>query len=89
MSFQRKPYLGKYNATRQEWMVAYRAARVATRRGENPDPKLSGIWWKARLIVASERDRVDSLTINPSNELVCRHIVDEFLTKNKKLERNW
>lgn len=84
MSFQRKPSLGRYNASRQEWKVAYRTARIATRRGEDPDPKLLGIWWKARLIVAGERNRIDPLTVNPSNELVCRRIVDELLAENDR-----
>lgn len=63
MCFARKPWLGCYNATREEWGKAYRAARIARREGCEPDPSLSGIAWKATLIITGDRERHDDLSV--------------------------
>lgn len=68
MCFKRNPTLGRYNGTRSEWREAYRNARVDAREGREPDPAFDGIRWKAGLIVAYERERMDHFAL----PLVCR-----------------
>ena len=62
MCFPRKAGLGQYNTCRKDWLEAYRAARVSIGKGREPNPRDSGIVWKAQLIVV-ERNRPDHLTV--------------------------
>ena len=76
--FTRRPGLGHYDATRAEWISAYRHARRACRWGLPPNPQLSGVQWKAVLIVYNERDQVDPIMCSPFAELECRRIIDNL-----------
>lgn len=78
--FQRKPGLGRYNASRSDWYEAYRAARVAIGKGEKPDHKLDGVRWKAQLIVAYERNgEGDPLLGSARSRLAVSRFIDELL----------
>lgn len=84
MCFPRKPGLGKYNASRSDWVKAYRAARVAHREGKKPDPVTGGIAWKAGLIVEFERDaHGDPLTLPIEARLEGQRIIDELLAEQE------
>lgn len=80
MCFQRKPGLGRYNATRDEWLAAYRNARINASQGTAPDASRGGVSWKADLIVA-ERRHLDPLTVPGSSRLEAARIVDELLSE--------
>lgn len=54
--FQRKPSLGNYNATRAQWIRAYRNARKLAKQGVSMSTKVSSVLWKAGLIVEFERN---------------------------------
>lgn len=78
--FSRKPGLGRYNATRGEWYLAYREARVAIGAGKKPDHRLDGVRWKAQLIVAHERDaQGDLLRGTAWSRLECLRLINELL----------
>lgn len=78
---RRKPGLGRYNATRKEWYEAYRIARIAVVGGGlKPDHTLEGVWWKAQLIVAHERDgQGDLLRFDAPTKLQISRLTDELL----------
>lgn len=81
MCFARKASLGQYKGTRADWHSAYRAARIAKRKGLEPDPATSGLVWKAGLIVAYERSEyIDQLTHPLAARLEAKQIIDEILT---------
>lgn len=80
MCFARNAALGRYNATRSEWLGAYRAARVKASFGVKPDPANNGVIWKAELIVRA-RNGIDSLTIPVANRLIGKKIIDEILNE--------
>lgn len=82
MCFSRKPELGNYNATRSEWLRAYRSARVNAREGMGPDPVNDGVTWKAELIV-SERSRIDPLIIPGESRLAAFRVIEEILSEQK------
>lgn len=79
MALARKAYLGRYNASKANWINAFRAARCLMRAGGSPDPALSGIEWKAQRIVAYERASVDPLTIPMENRLIAHKLICEIL----------
>jgi hypothetical protein len=78
MCFPRKLGLGHYNATREEWLKAYRIARVRHRAGRKPDPRRKGVSWKAQLIVSYERDATDALSVPLANRLAGHHFTQLF-----------
>lgn len=80
---RRKPGLGHYNASREEWYEAYRAARIAVVGGGlKPDHKLDGVRWKAQLIVAHERDgQGDLLRFDAPTMLQLSRLTDELLSE--------
>lgn len=80
MCFPRKPGLGRYNASRHEWRLAYRAARANAANGAKPDPKTDGVFWKAQLIVCYERsDLGDKLLHTASQRLAMIKLTDDVL----------
>lgn len=81
MCFVRKPGLGRYSGTRNQWRSAYRSARCSMRRGDEVDCTLTGLDWKAMLVVFNERDRLDSLTIPAVTKLAAKHVIDEILSE--------
>lgn len=85
MPFQRKPGLGHYNATRSEWMAAYRVARVRAGKGMAPDPSTSGIQWKAQLIV-SEREDSGPLSVPAQSRLEANKLINELLSEQNEME---
>lgn len=78
---RRKAGLGKYSGTREEWVAAYREARVLRSRGERVDPSNSGLLWKAGLVVDHERSMPDPLACSPYATLVARKIIDEIMAE--------
>jgi len=80
MCFARKVGLGQYNATRREWVKAYRYARIKASQGLQPDQANDGAIWKAELIV-SERTHIDPLTITGVSRLAASRIIDEILSE--------
>ncbi|WP_137887565.1 hypothetical protein [Pseudomonas sp. 2FE] len=85
MCFPRKPGLGRYHATRSEWTLAYRQARIAAAKGAEPDPKTTGVIWKAQLIVANERNRPDALACSVQNRLATCKLIDEIEAEEIRL----
>ncbi|MEQ1965560.1 hypothetical protein ABLA30_00555 [Xenorhabdus nematophila] len=81
MCFQRKAGLGRYNSARPEWLAAYRNARCMRNSGKEPDASLSGIAWKAQLIVAHERDRIDNLAVPLEARLIAKNLINEILAE--------
>lgn len=78
--FQRKPGLGRYNGSRQEWTEAYRVARLGCREGKEPSPRLSGLPWKAGLIVQFDRHPWrDPLAVPVQNRLASMKLIDEIV----------
>lgn len=80
MCFPRKPSLGRYSCTKAQWRRAYRAARMAAGKGLPPDPKSSGVLWKAQLIVAYERPSLDPLACSVLGRLAAYRIIDEIVS---------
>lgn len=81
MCFLRKPSLGQYNVSRSDWLQAYRSARSSARKGNGPNPKHSGIEWKAELIVANERGEwVDPLVCPVEGRLEAQRIINSICT---------
>lgn len=80
MCFARKSGLGHFNATRKEWLEAYRAARINAGLGRDPDPANSGVAWKAELIV-SERGHIDPLAISGTARLDAERVIHEILSE--------
>lgn len=82
MCFPRRACLGRYNGTKAMWRAAYRAARLAAQRGGGkPDPRLTGLPWKASLIVCYERDAIDHLTIGAPAKLASTRLIEELLAE--------
>ena len=81
MCFVRKAGLGRYSGTRAQWRSAYRSARCSMRRGDEADCTLTGLAWKATLVVFNERDGLDNLTIPAAAKLAAKHIIDEILAE--------
>ncbi len=81
MCFQRKAGLGRYNSARPEWLAAYRKARCMRNSGKEPDASLSGIAWKAQLIVAYERDGIDNLAAPLEARLIAKNLINEILAE--------
>jgi len=52
----RRAGLGQYNATRSEWLYAYRRARIRKKSGLKPCHLKGGIQWKAQLIIYHDRE---------------------------------
>lgn len=79
--FTRQPSLGRYNATREEWQGAFRAARKRARQAKLPDATQSGIEWKAQLIVTFERGLyVDRLLSPVIDRLADKRLIDEIVS---------
>lgn len=80
LPFTRKHGLGHYNEPRSVWDEAYRQARIHIGRGGAPDHKLSGVRWKAQLIVAFERngDR-DRFALSAQMKLDEKRLIDEVI----------
>lgn len=76
LCFRRKPSLGRYSATRGEWRKSYREARIAARVGLKPNPRTSGIAWKAQLVVAFERQGHDPLAYPVQCRLNAHRIIN-------------
>jgi hypothetical protein len=79
MCFPRKPSLGRYSGTREQWAIAFRNARITMKAERCPDPSLSGIAWKAQLIVAYDRTWTDPLAIPALDRLAAKKIIDSIL----------
>jgi len=79
MCFPRKPSLGRYHGSRLQWQQAYREARIAAAQGIPPDPARSGIVWKAQLIVAYDRPRLDDLALPVQGRLAAQRLINEVL----------
>jgi hypothetical protein len=45
--------------------------------GKEPDASLSGIAWKAQLIVAHERGRIDSPAVPLDARLIAKNLIDD------------
>ncbi len=81
MCFPRKSCLGHYNANRLEWKEAYRAARILLKNGGEPNYSVSGVYWKAQLIISCERDQVDVLSMGAQSRLNCMRLTNEILAE--------
>lgn len=80
MCFPRKPGLGRYLGNRTQWTLAYRAARIAEKRGTAPDPATFGLPWKARLVVAFDRhDHCDRLHSPVLTRLASWRLIREII----------
>lgn len=77
--FARKPTLGCYTGNRHDWQLCYRLARLAARRGKQPDPKTEGLMWKAQLVVAFERNSPDPLETTGPDRLAFKRLMDEIM----------
>lgn len=78
MCFKRKPWLGHYSGTREDWRIAYRAARILEWQGQEMPPGVPSLKWKAGLIVAFERhDYADPLTWPVTNRLELKGLIDQ------------
>lgn len=77
--FKRKPGLGHYNGTREEWVLAYRAARVRKRDGLDTDASQDGVWWKAQLVIYTERDATDWWSLTTADRHFILTMTDELL----------
>jgi len=62
-----------------QWRRAYREARIAAGKGLPPDPARSGIVWKAQLIVAYDRPRLDDLALPIQGRLAAQRLINEVL----------
>ncbi|EOW9552614.1 hypothetical protein ACY3XD_002665 [Vibrio cholerae] len=49
--------------------------------GKEPDASLSGVAWKAQLIVDHERGRIDSLAVPLEARLIAKNLIDEILAE--------
>nr|WP_254155538.1 hypothetical protein [Salmonella enterica] len=49
--------------------------------GKEPDASLSGIAWKAQLIVAYERDGIDNLAVPLEARLIAKNLINEILAE--------
>lgn len=78
---KRKPGLGHYNATRDEWNKAYRHARILKRTGGEVDSSLDGIWWKAQLIIFNERNSFDWYSMTAEERLWMQKETDSLLNE--------
>jgi hypothetical protein len=86
MCFPRNPGLGRYIASRKDWLEAYRNARVRHRAGLEPDHKNSGIKWKAELIVAYHRnDHCDPLNCSLAGRMMGLKVIQEILAEKRGL----
>lgn len=82
MCFPRKPALGHYNATRSEWLAAYRNARIVESRGARAPTNVGGVAWKAHLIVAFDRKTPDELEMPVTSRLATNRLIDEILAES-------
>lgn len=79
---RRKPGLGYYNATREEWEAAWRTARIRYGNGLEPNTKNGGIMWKAELIINNERDSIDILDFTPEQNLMTKKLIEKILAED-------
>lgn len=80
MSLPRKPGLGRYNCTRDEWRQAYRAARLLPDNARQQSIRVPSIQWKAGLIVANDRSAFcDPLSMPLQARLLSKQIIDEIV----------
>ena len=80
MCFPRKPWLGVYSGTRQQWKDAYRSARIKKAEGQHLDGNLSSLEHKGVLILF---DRAQKFTTTKQN-LVFSKLVQEVLAEEKE-----
>ena len=57
MCFPRKPWLGRYSATRNEWKEAYRSARIRKSEGRQLEPGVDILEHKALLVLGDREHR--------------------------------
>jgi hypothetical protein len=76
-ALRRKPHLGRYSGSRQEWAEAYRMARLTYERYHFsfPPESWSELLWKAGLIVAYERRAVDPIIGAASRVLMFQRLM--------------
>ena len=84
MCFVRKSGLGRYSGTRSQWRSVYRSARCSKKRGDEADYTLTGLAWKATLVVFNERNGVDNITIPAVAKLAAKRIINELLAEERK-----
>jgi len=88
MCFKRKPTLGHYNGTREEWIAAYRRARQDYRVSRDPDSEAPPLLWKAALIVHSERQELcDPLVTPVTARLEAGRLINEILEEEQAARR--
>lgn len=84
---RRRPGLGRYTGTRQEWVKAWREARTHHKDPENSDAhRAGGLLWKACLTLWFER-ACDTLRCTPAQQLAANRLIDEILQENINAER--
>lgn len=76
---KRKSGLGYYNATKEEWKLAWRHARNCHRDKLTPDASLTGIWWKAILIASYERRSDVWWSMSTAERLWIMKMTDEMI----------
>lgn len=67
-----------YHGSKQDWERAWRNARSRFKRGLEPDPRFSGLGWKAQLIVSYERAGIDPLTIELQTRFNAYKIIQDI-----------
>lgn len=88
MTTQRKPWLGRYNGSRKEWSLCYGQARANFKNGLELSHSLSGLNWKAGLIVYFDREQPDPLSIPAKCRLVADRIVDEVIADERNIAQS-
>jgi hypothetical protein len=76
---QRRPGLGHYNGTRNEWKIAYNMARVRKSKGLPVDASHGGLYWKAQLIIYNEREAESFSTLKTADRYANIKFINELL----------
>ncbi|AXZ35244.1 hypothetical protein AM374_00680 (plasmid) [Salmonella enterica subsp. enterica serovar Senftenberg] len=63
------------------WQPEFTDKTLSRKPGAVHDASLSGIAWKAQLIVAHERGRIDSLAVPLDARLIAKNLIDEILAE--------
>lgn len=78
----RRPESGRHRATRNQWRMAYRLARIRRRHGCEIDCRSGGtLWWAAQLVVYDIRNRIDPLSTSAPDKLSRKRIVNGLLSE--------
>jgi len=80
---RRNPSLGRYTGTRKDWRIAWSRARSGVKAGIKPDPKDTGLLWKASLIAAHDAGMIDELSLPVASRLEAMQMVNEILSKRE------